>query len=257
MMKQLFLIIFLLSITKVFAQAVTYEEVKREFEFFDHEKVITLSNELLKDTTLSNIIKVDVYLMRARTFYALGNESNSKISFGEILKINKDYMPDPSVVSPKLISLFDEVKSDYIKSLGPDSTSTNQIPKVFDSDLMKGSVARNIILPGWGQLHSGNTPKGIVLSAFSASMLASMIYFISDASQKEKDYLNETDKTLIQEKYNTYNTSYKIRNALIISYAAIWIFSQLDLIFLSEEEIFMKEAPTSSGDVNLGVRIPF
>ncbi|MEK6553091.1 MAG: hypothetical protein AABZ54_06545, partial [Bacteroidota bacterium] len=43
----------------------------------------------------------------------------------------------------------------------------------------------------------------------------------------------ESNKLLIQQKYDDYNKSYKIRNVLIISYAVIWLYSQIDLLFFS------------------------
>jgi len=266
-MKRSFLIFFFFISSCVIAQTVSYERVKLEFDSFAYEHVIQLSDELIKDSTLSASLKLDVYLMRAVSFYSLGDEINTRASFTEILKINKDYLPNPAEVSPILIPLFNEVKSEYLKTLivpeQIDSTRAIEVPKVFDSALMKGSVVRNIVLPGWGQLHSGSTIKGIIISAISVSAASSMIYYISDTNQKEKEYLKETNKNLIQEKYDAFNNSYKIRNALIISYAAIWIFSQLDLFF-SDDTIFMKEAPlsinkttSSMNDINFGVRIPF
>jgi hypothetical protein len=38
---------------------------------------------------------------------------------------------------------------------------------------------------------------------------------------------------MIDELYNKYNSSYKLRNISIISFAVVWIYSQLDLSFLS------------------------
>ena len=48
--------------------------------------------------------------------------------------------------------------------------------------------------------------------------------------------MNESNKLLIQQKYDDYNKSYKIRNVLIISYAVVWLYSQIDLLFFSNGE---------------------
>ena len=266
-MKRLLLIFLLFSVTQAFAQTVNYDAVEKEFESFNHEKVIKLSSELLKTASLSDSLTINLCVMRAISFYSLGEENNSKISFTEILKINKDYVPDPSIVSPKLVSLFNEVKEAYLKTIVStepvDSTTVTKVQKVFDNELMKNSLTRNIALPGWGQLYAGNKTKGIVLSALSGATLVSTVYFIFNTNSKENDYLNETNKNLIQQKYNSYSTSYKIRNTLIIAYAAIWVFSQLDLI-LSNDEIFMREPPASNNEIppsnneiSFSVRIPF
>ena len=61
-----------------------------------------------------------------------------------------------------------------------------------------------------------------------------MLYFIFDAENKRSQYLSEVDPMLIEKKYTNYNTSYKIRNTLIATYALIWIYTQIDILFLSE-----------------------
>jgi hypothetical protein len=244
LLVKIFVLIFAASL---YGQDAEFQKLKFEFESFEYAKVIKLSNQILKESTLRDTMLVNIYLIRALSFYSIGNEDSCKISFGEILKVNKNFVPDPSIISPKIITLFNEVKTEFIRNENPkafeDSSKIIKPALVYDGALMRECAIRNIVLPGWGQLHSGNSTKGIILSAISASALASMIYFIADANKKENEYLNSTTQNLIQEKYNAYNKSYKIRNALIISYTAVWLFGQLDLFFLSDESAFLKEEP--------------
>jgi len=270
-MKKLFtacIIVFVL-ISTAFGQSVNYQQVKQKYESFEFEKTIQLSDELLKDSTLSAAVRINVHLMRAVSFFSIGDEISCRRSFFEVLKLNRNYSPDPSVISPKIIELFNDVKTEFAKNetfqIKTDSVKTNIPLKVFDDDLMRNCAIRNLIVPGWGQIHSGNTIKGIVLSTISTATLASMIYYISDANKKEDDYLNESTEELMQGKYDSYNKSYKIRNALIISYATVWLFSQLDLLFFSDEELFMKTETgietnfnqVGASNFKLNFRIPF
>ena len=64
-----------------------------------------------------------------------------------------------------------------------------------------------------------------------------MIYFIVETDSKHKDYLTETSPHIIEGKYQKYNDSYKIRNLLIFSYAAVWIYSQLDLFLFTDFDL--------------------
>jgi len=270
-MKKLFtacIIVFVL-ISNAFGQSVNFQQVKQKYESFEFEKTIQLSDELLKDSTLSAPVRMDIYLMRAISFFSIGDEINCRRSFFEVLKLNRNYSPDPSVISPKIIELFNDVKTEFAKNktfqIKTDSVKTNIPIKVFDDDLMKNCAIRNLFVPGWGQIHSGNTIKGIILSTISTATLASMIYYISDTNKKEDAYLNESAAGLMQEKYDSFNKSYKIRNALIISYAAVWLFSQLDLLFFSDEELFMKTETgietsfnqVGASNFKLNFRIPF
>ena len=94
-------------------------------------------------------------------------------------------------------------------------------------------MLRSLILPGWGHFYSSDDTKGYILSSLSAVTLGVMIYSIFDTQTKENEYLAETTPLLIQEKYGQYNSSYKTRNILIASYALLWMYSQIDLLYFS------------------------
>lgn len=253
-MKQKFYLIILsiFACSSLFAQVISYETLKKEFNSFEYEKVIQISDSLLKsDKNLPDSLAIDIYLMRAVSYYSIAREDSAAKNFEEILNINPNYSPDPLIISPKLISLFNQVKLNYRPKQPVQSDSTSAKPtEALKEKTQSQNFARlkNLILPGWGHLSREFSAKGAVITSVSLLNLAGMIYFIYDTNQKEKSYLNETNKILIPSRYNDYNNAYKIRNALIISYAALWIYSQVDmLIFDKDEETFGK---TVSYDVN-------
>ncbi len=262
-------LILFFSLGCAFGQAVSYRTIKHEFESFEYEKVISLSDELLVSSKLSDSLMIDIHLMRAISFFSVRDENKCKISFSEILKINRNWVPDPSTISPVIIPLFNEAKTEFAKIEFPqqevkDSMLVNIPSKIFNNSLMRESAVRNLFLPGWGQLHSGNKSKGTVLTVISATVLAASIYFIVDTNNKENKYLSTVDKNLIMEKYNDYNSSYKIRNALLISYAAIWLFGQLDLFFLSDDTFIIDRSNinpnisyNNSPGIGVNFKIPF
>ncbi|MEW6194300.1 MAG: hypothetical protein AB1521_03980 [Bacteroidota bacterium] len=240
MTKKIFLLIFgfFSAASSISAQDVTYDKIKKEYESFEYERVIQLSGNFLKQTGLESIVKIDVHFMRAISFYSIAVEDSAISNFLEILKINKNYNPDPQNVSPKIILLFNQVKSDYLKSIEPPPVVSDSLRQILNSpeyirEQMKISIIKNIALPGLGQIHKGDTPKGYILSAASGLNLAAMVYFIIDANKKSDLYLNETDENLIRERYDDYNRAYKTRNILIASYALIWVYSQLDLLLFN------------------------
>lgn len=240
MTKKLFLLAALcfFIFSTVFAQESDYGRIKKEYESFEYENVIRLSDNFVKQTGIADSVLADVYLMRAVSFYSVGDEISARVSFTEILKIDKNYSPNPAEISPKLISIFNEVKTEYMKSIEPPKIESDSLKQVLDSpeflnEQMRQSILRNIALPGWGQLYKETNAKGFILSTASTANLAGMLYFIISTNKKENEYLNETNKTLIQQKYDDYNRSYKTRNILIFSYAALWIYSQIDLLLSS------------------------
>ncbi len=249
---------------KMFAQQVTFNQVKEQYETFEYEKVIQLSNSLFKQGKISDSLKIEIYLMRVVSFYSLGDELSTQSSFREILKINRNFIPDRSRTSPRLISIFESVKTDYLKTLLPESELIDSLQNRFPTEIsMKGLMLKNVFVPGWGQVSSGNHLKGYLLTAASTINLGAMIYYIFDTNKKENDYLNETNKNLIASKYGLFNKSYKVRNGLIVSYIIIWVYSQIDLLLfdssnnqvesLNENKLSIYN---SVRDIRLDLKIP-
>lgn len=271
MKKFLFISFLLISLSCSYAQESSFEKVKKFFEAFDYSNVIKSSEELLQKGNLNDSLKIETHLMRAIAFYSTGDEQSTRRSFENVLRIKNNYTPDPSRVPPRLIQIFGEVKTEYLKnnpdiSSPKDTTKARQEIKSNDFGPTKSAAITNLLLPGVGQFQLGNTSKGWIMSSASVLNLGAMIYFFIDTKKKENDYLNESDKSLIPKKYNDYNSSYKIRNVLVITYVAIWVYSQIDLLFFDKQISATSESQKVSlildnryGEnmINLGFRFKF
>ncbi len=271
-MKKILFVIFLLTgLSCSFAQETSFDKVKKLFEAFDYNNVIKSSEELLQKGNLSDSLTIEVHLMRAIAFYSNGDELSTRKSFENILKIKKNFTPDPSRIPPKLIQIFGEVKTEYMRNnpdieAPRDTTQAKQEIKHEDLGAMRSATITNLLLPGAGQFQIGNTSKGWIVSSAAALNLGAMIYFIIDTKKKENNYLNESDRTLMAQKYDDYNKTYKVRNVLIATYAAIWIYSQIDLLFLDGQNSAINESQKLSltlenysaiSTINLGFRFKF
>ena len=108
-----------------------------------------------------------------------------------------------------------------------------------------------------GQIYLDNKTKGWITTTVSTINLGALIYFIFDAKSKEDAYLKESNKSLMQQKYNNYNSSYKTRNILIASYVAIWLYSQIDMLFFSNgsESTTIKQTPDLASNVFLDTNL--
>ena len=234
------------------------EELKTQFQSFNYSKVINLADSLLNNKNqFSEIELIDIFLIKGISHYSLGQESLVKDSFSEILSLNSSYKINTTEVSPKIINEFEKLKSEYNrfisnnKSLVVVKTDTlYQVDTLVikpNRDIYSATVIRSLALPGWGHIYSGHKTKGWIITSVSTITLGSMLYFIFDTSSKRSEYLNEGNPLLIEDKFNDYNASYKIRNSLIATYALIWIYTQIDILFLSDIP-FVPEVTT----VNIG-----
>jgi hypothetical protein len=225
--------------------------VEEEFKNFEYAEVIRDSENLLRiKRALTNQQLFEIYTMKGIAHYTLAEDDNTRECFLEILKIDSSYSLDESRISPKIISFFNTVKQEYIQNLPEPEpevktveiikVDTVFIPKIIkdveSETMLKNSMIRSVILPGSGHLYNGVSTKGWILVSLSALSLGSSIYFIIDTNKKEKEYLQERSRNLIEDKYNSYNISYRMKNISLSLFAAVWLYSQLDLLFFSDDE---------------------
>ncbi len=257
-MKKLILIIFVF-ISASFAQDAEklFETMKEKYSSFEYREVILLSNQIIK--TKDNIGKemlIETFMLRAVAYYTTGFESAAEHSFKALLDIDNNYSPDPSQYSPKIIEIFDKVKSSYEEKEKIETTESLKKAEepvkeiIYVNVFEKESLIRSLLLPGWGHLYNGDRTKGWLLTSAGVISLGSMFYFIFDSNSKEKKYLNETNIEFIGNKYDDYNSSYKLRNISIGAYVAIWLYSQLDLLIFSETTTNQSEPFSTSMDYN-------
>jgi hypothetical protein len=259
------LVLPVLFIAAAYCQKVEISEIKNRFETFDYKNVIRLSERAIIDQQLYNEDDfIEILTMKAIAHYSLAEEESSKRSFIDILKLKNDFRLDSVKTSPKVISFFQGIKSEFLNqkdklnknSFSFDNPGLLQIEK----NIFVNSFARSVILPGWGHLYLENNPRGWILSSLSAAAFGTMVYFIFDANSKEKKYLNETDQNLIKSKYDDYNSSFKIRNVLIAAFSSLWIYSQVDLLFFSDDLFASKinaEIVTNSNKSEIELSVKF
>lgn len=251
-MKYFPVIIFFFFTCQLFSQeSISIGEIRDKYESFEYESAIHLADKLLaaQDSLLHNDL-VNIYIMKAVSHYSIGDRLSSRQSFIELLNLDKNYQLDPVTISPKIITFFNEIKETYQpieKDIPEEKITVMDTLKISDpmilkiqKEIIQGSAIRSILLPGWGHIYLEDNPKGWILTSASALTLGSMIYFIFDTNSKEQDYLNESREDLISKKYDDFNTSYRIRNTLIISYIVLWIYSQIDIFFFSDDRISQK-----------------
>lgn len=223
------------------------ELMQKNFEQFKYADVISMANRLLLyrfPYTKKDLL--EIYKMVGIAHYSLSEDDAAKKSFVEMLRIDSSYRFDSTKVSPKIISFFKGVKNDYLEQQREIEArtvvriDTVYIPqKEYDYEsfgIEKGAIARSLIVPGLGQLYKGEYLKGTILTVLSSAALISSVFFIMDTNEKEKAYLIETNPTLIESKYQKYNSSFQKRNISLITYGVLWLYSQLDLLFLSDDD---------------------
>ncbi len=248
------------------------DSLVQEFEAFNYTRVIALADSLLKtDPNFSDNQLINIYRIKGISQFSLQDEEEAQISFRAILNIDSTFNLDSSKTSPKIILFFNNVKSKYLEILAKekelrlarqDSLKSSQIDleKSAEENLRK-TMIRSLILPGLGHIYIGEKSKGIVLTAFSTVSLGSMIYFIIDANRKENEYRSETDPNLKPVRYTDFHNSTKLRNFSIVTFAAIWIYSQIDILFFTkfpkDSDLSAQKLPTLNYNSFRGIQLSY
>jgi TM2 domain-containing membrane protein YozV len=238
----IFILFYILFSLDIFAQDIgdSISVLKNELESFKYSQVIDNANfMILNNKGLPNAALVEIYRLKATAQFSLSDIEGAKATFINIFELDTNYTLDSSNTSPKIINYFNGLKHNYLIELSRQKqnlkikTDTVFIQEGNSYLSLKQAVIRSMIFPGLGHFYLGQNIKGIILSSLTVITLSSMLYFIIDSNNKESNYLNAEDNVIIQSRYNEYNTSYKLRNISIFSVAAVWLYSQVDLLFFS------------------------
>lgn len=257
-MNKLFLIIFLCSgFLKPLLPQENKDELKdlaQKFSNFEYSDVIEQASQLIEDKSqFTRLQLIEIYRMKGISHFSMLDEDKARLSFIEILKIDTSYTLSPSNTSPKIISFFNKVKNEYLISVeGKEEKitvvkhDTVYVPVTVRDTLaahrLRQALLPSFFIPGTGHLVLESSLKSWTLTTLSVASIATGIFYIIDTNKKEKEYLQETDLNEVSEKYNKYNFSYRMRNLAVISYVALWLYCQLDILFFSDDKILSLSA---------------
>lgn len=233
-----------------------FDKIKAEFINFEYKNLIRDADDFLKTSTeQDSATVVEVYRMKAIAHFSLMQDNQAENTFRKILDLDTAFALDPYQNSPKIIQFFNDIKAGYMaglqkieeekKLMKPDTVYiTKEVIQPNHQQGEKEKVIRSLILPGWGHLYSGEKGKGWLLTSLGGVSFLSSLYFSIDAAGKEKLYNTETNLARINVRYNEYNKSYKYRNISLITFAAVWIYSQLDILLFNADMTYQENALT-------------
>jgi hypothetical protein len=212
------------------------DKIDQAYKSFNYDEVIILCQKALQDTSQTNPdLLVDIYKYMGLSYYALGEMGPSYNKFYILLTLNSQYQLDPSRTPPKVLRFYDEIKATFKESPDKNTTAKSDTVILYNGP-EKLSLIYSFILPGSGHLREGFKTKGWILTSAALVTLGSSIYFIVETNNREKEYLNAIEKDIIEQKYQEYNDAYRLRNISLGLFAGVWLYSQIDLLFISSYE---------------------
>jgi len=229
-----------------------------KYKSFDYPGVIKEASIIIADSAVLNTADLcETYRMKAISHYSLSDMPNALKSLIAILKINPGYQLDQMVNSPKIIAYFEEIRKNFFERNKKDEQEIPVVKsEIKEKTGLPGSISGgtkmpqiySLFMPGLGHLAIKPSTKGWALFGSGVLTLGLSVYYIVDVNRKEETYLQATNKIEIEQKYNRYNSAYKRRNLTVAAFAAIWLYSQIDFLYFSGNEI--KRETTFSFHIN-------
>ena len=172
----------------------------------------------------------EIHTTLALIYYTQNRIADARAHFVSALNLTPDLTLDPSLVSPKIVRFFEQVKEELQAQNQSADRPEAEVRYVLVQDPRSTAALRSMLLPGWGQHYKGEHRKGwIVVGLWSVGLVGTVTAAILRADA-EKRYLDATDPDEIEARYTAFNTWHKVRNSLLAFTAAVWAYGFFDAL---------------------------
>lgn len=219
--------------SNLIAQTKDYEIFQLRFLYNEikFEAVILQGQNLLKELNSpdkNQLVEIHKYL--ALSFFNVGNQDSSRTHFYSLLSINPDFEPDPVKTSPKILSFYQDIKSNFYKD-NKDQIALPYKSYVFIEDIRPQAALKSLVFPGWGQLYKKQNSKAYVFGGtFLGTALVTSVTYSMERNLRDK-YLDEKNPAKVDGRYDDYNNMSKTRKTMQYTAIVIWAASITDALF--------------------------
>jgi len=239
--KRIFILSVLICLAgRVFAQDMRADilEVKYLYDDLRFEEAIITGRGLLEDlNSVDNPEQLAfVHHYMGFSFYQLSQIDSARSHFLSLLSIAPETELDALTTSPKVLTLFEQIKTDFRK-LRNDVIYIPYTSYVFLDDKRPGAAWRSALIPGWGQYYKGQATRAYIMGGtFALSALTLITSALKENSYRKK-YLDSTNPSEISNLYNTYNDWSRMRQVSTYTTIGIWLLVFADALWMEPAEI--------------------
>ncbi len=213
------------------------EHAKTYFNGGEYEKAITeLEKALTFLKQLNQIDQVEAYKYLAFSYVAFGETEKAKEQFRKALALDPKLELDPTTVSPKIIKVFEEVKSE-IAAKPPVTPPVKPPVKPVTTAPTEGrscfSTVGSCCIPGLGQRDRGQSGKGTMLMVTTGVLWSSSIISSLVMEVKHQAYLDAEpgDPDAIENAYKAYKRWDNIAFTSWLCLGGLYLYNAYDIFF--------------------------
>jgi tetratricopeptide (TPR) repeat protein len=168
-----------------------------------------------------------LYTYAALRKFQQGDQLRTEEYFLRILEINPTFTLDPVSMSPKMVSLFQTTKVEYLEKI---TLRLSQLEK----DITYNPVPwRSLVFPGWEQWHRNYRLKGSLWAVAGTACLIGTLQAVIRTQNKKMSYQEAKSPEEVNALYRDYNHLYKSQFYWSYAYLTIWLASHLDALFFT------------------------
>ncbi|KPK73905.1 hypothetical protein AMJ87_00215 [candidate division WOR_3 bacterium SM23_60] len=191
-----------------------------------------LENALQYLKQLKQTDQVEAYKYLAFSYVAFGDRNKAKEQFKKALLLDPELELDPATVSPKIIKVFEEAKSEM--AAAPPVAPVEPVTRVSREEISGfDATIRSCCVGGWGQMHRGERSKGKkMMIAWGVTGGATLVSWII-AGKKKKEYkdLRYASPGEFNDAYEQYKLWLNVGWASTLVFLAVHSYNLFDIIF--------------------------
>lgn len=243
MFKKIFLMLTLVLVGFAFAQVSEdslehmLQRAKLYYSNGEYESAISeLENALQYLKQLESTDQVEAYKYLAFSYVAFGDKEKAKKQFKRALALEPRMELDPTIVSPKIIKVFEEAKAEMkIESTPVQPEPPKPVVPAGKKRVSKTSaLMRSCCVPGWGQMYKGYSSKGKRIMIASGITFGTSVFSLIMREAAHNAYL-DIEKGAPQHEFNDaykkYRVWYNITAINLTLFGVVYAYNIYDVFF--------------------------
>lgn len=179
--------------------------------------------------------QVEAYKYLAFSYVAFGDKAKAKEQFKKALVLEPSLTLDPATVSPKIIKVFDEAKSEMeIVSPTTPVVEPTKPPVAKQEVSTSGAMMRSCCIPGWGQMYKGHSSKGKKIMIASGITFGASLFSLIIREAAHNAYLDIGEgapQYEFDDAYEKYKTWYNIASINLVLFGIVYVYNIYDVVF--------------------------
>jgi hypothetical protein len=208
------------------------QALENDLKDFNYQIVLNKGRFLLSESNITKKDSLQIYGYILNAAYSLNDTTMAKDIIKDALKSFPSFAPDPRITSPKIVNYFNSVRMRFINSKPEEQPIVNDRKNLLIKPVPTKYLLTSILYPGSSHWFKGYK-KGYYFTGISTILLGGIVYSSLKVGDTRENYMQAKTNENFDRLYNDYNSAYKIRNSLILTYMAFNIYTLYD--FYSNE----------------------